>query len=152
MAAMTFEQWAARHPAAAAELRTTLVPAPSTPMPGASEAAVQQQVRYRAALAGDLLLRNNVGVLKDRRGVPVRFGLANDSRAMNEHVKSADLIGIRRLLITPAHVGQTLGIFYSRECKEGSWRWSGSAREWAQLEWATIVWAHGGDACIVNSA
>ena len=152
MKAPTFDQWAARHPAAAEELRAILVQPAATPMPGASEAAVQQQVRYRAALAGDILWRNNCGSLPDRRGVPVRFGLANDSRAMNEHVKSADLIGIRRVLVTPEHVGRTLGVFYSRECKEGSWHWTGSAREWAQLEWATIVWAHGGDACIVNGA
>ena len=52
--------------------------------PGAgSEAAVSNDVRLVAARAGTRLWRNNVGVLEDKTGRPVRSGLANDSKALN---------------------------------------------------------------------
>jgi hypothetical protein len=148
---MTFEEWAYRWPEAAKELRNTLVPQTAFPMAGKSEAAVQQQVRYDAAKSGDILWRNNLGMFMDDRGVPVRYGLANDSKQMNQRVKSADLVGIRRVLITPAMVGTTVGVFMSRECKHGDWRWTGSDREQAQLAWASLVWSFGGDAAIVTA-
>ena len=77
---MTFADWALCYPEAAQALRAALVPQTAFPMAGKSEAAVQQQVRYDAAKSGDILFRNNVGVLMDDRGVPVRYGLANDSK------------------------------------------------------------------------
>lgn len=111
-----------------------------------SEAAVQVAVRLEAARKGVALWRNNVGVLLDRRGVPVRYGLANDSSAVNANFKSADLIGIRPVLITPAHLGLTIGQFVSREVKAEGWRYTGDEREVAQLRWAELVLSLGGDA------
>lgn len=93
-----------------------------------------------------MLYRNNVGVLLDARGVPVRFGLANDSAAVNEACKSADLIGIKRVVITPDMVGQVVGVFLSREVKHEGWRFTGTQRELAQLRWIEIVTQFGGDA------
>lgn len=113
---------------------------------GTSEAAVQAAVRLEAAAAGCHLWRNNVGVLMDTNSRPVRFGLANDSKQLNEAIKSADLIGWRTMLIEPHHVGQQVAVFVSRECKRPGWHYTGSDRERAQLAWAQLVAAAGGDA------
>ncbi len=115
-----------------------------------SEAAVQAAVRLEAADFGIRLWRNNVGALVDERGVPVRYGLANDTKALNKNIKSADLIGGRRKLITPADVGTTVMQFVSRECKPRGWAWSGTEREEAQLRWAQLILAMGGDAAFVT--
>jgi len=114
---------------------------------GMSENAVQQRVRLEAARLDILLFRNNVGVLPDDRGVPVRYGLANESPTQNKRLKSADLIGLRKVLITPAHVGHTIGQFVSREVKESGWRYTGVGREAAQQKWVELICKYGGDAC-----
>ena len=53
-----------------------------------SETGVMQQERLKAAQAGAMLMRNNNGALTDKRDVPVRFGLGNDSSAANKVCKS----------------------------------------------------------------
>lgn len=113
---------------------------------GTSEAAVQAAVRLEAARKGVRLFRNNVGALIDSRGVPVRYGLANESKQVNEVMKSADLIGWRPLLIEPRHVGTVVAQFVSREVKAVGWHYTGADREPAQLAWAQLVTAGGGDA------
>lgn len=113
--------------------------------PGKNEATVQSLVRLEAARKGCRLWRNNVGVLQDATGRPVRYGLANDSKQVNEVLKSADLIGWRKVLIEPQHVGSVIAQFVSRECKESTWRYAGSKREMAQLNWINLVTADGGD-------
>jgi len=123
-----------------------LPPIAPPPPPSAREGWVQGQVRMRAPYVGMHLWRNNVGALKDERGVPVRYGLANDSKQLNDRIKSGDLIGIRRVTITPAMVGHVIGQFVSRECKAPGWRYTGTPREKAQLAWASLVQLNGGDA------
>jgi len=91
------------------------------------------------------LFRNNVGVLKDERGVPVRYGIANDSPAMNKRIKSSDLIGIRPVVIAPDMVGSTIGQFVAREVKKAGWKYKGTEHEKAQLAFGTLVIALGGD-------
>lgn len=113
---------------------------------GTSESAVQSAVRLEAARKGVRLFRNNVGALLDSRGVPVRYGLANESKQINDKVKSADLIGWRPVLITAAHVGTVIAQFTSRECKHPGWHYTGDAHEQAQLAWAQLVASGGGDA------
>lgn len=115
-----------------------------------SEAAVQTDVRLEGAQLGIPLWRNNVGAYKDERGGMVRYGLANDSKSLNARIKSGDLIGIRPILITPAHVGKVIGQFVSREVKAESWQYRGTDREEAQLRWQLLVQKHGGDACFVT--
>jgi hypothetical protein len=115
-----------------------------------SEAAVQTDVRLEASRLGIPMWRNNVGVLTDERNIPVRYGLANDSPALNKRIKSGDLIGIRPVLITPAHVGMIIGQFVSREVKAEGWSYKGTGREEAQLRWQLLVQQHGGDACFVT--
>jgi hypothetical protein len=117
---------------------------------GNSEAAVQAQIRLEAARKGLRLWRNNVGVLKDERGVPVRYGLGNDSKQLNAVIKSGDLIGWRPVLITPEMVGSTIAQFVSRECKRVGWSYKGDEHERAQLKWAEIIVADGGDACFAS--
>jgi hypothetical protein len=146
-------QWAARHGVsvqALHELQALFgmhgghdVPAE---VKGTSEAAIQSAVRLEAARKGVRLFRNNVGALIDSRGVPVRYGLANDSKQVNEVMKSADLIGWRPLLIGPQHVGTVVAQFVSREIKEAGWHYTGRDREPAQLAWAQLVTSGGGDA------
>lgn len=149
----TINQWAARNGVslqALRELEAVFGLHGGHPMPdgvtGASEAAVQAMVRLEAARKGIRLWRNNVGALIDSRGVPVRYGLANDSAQVNKVIKSADLIGWRPVRIGPQHVGSVIGQFVSRECKRVGWRYTGAGRELAQVAWAQLVTAGGGDA------
>lgn len=114
---------------------------------GKSEAEVQAELRLLAPQRGETLWRNNVGVLRDERGVPVRYGLANETKAMNQRWKSADLIGWRRVVVTPDMVGQTLAVFTSYEVKYEGWRYTGAGRESAQKAWADLVTLAGGYAC-----
>lgn len=116
-----------------------------------SEAAVQAAVRLEYARRGYRLWRNNVGQLRDERGVPVRYGLANDSAALNQRLKSSDLIGWRPVLITPDMVGQQLAVFVSLEVKAPDWRLTpGDKRGQAQARWLDLVAADGGEARFVQ--
>lgn len=112
---------------------------------GTPEARVQDEARLLASKMGWRLFRNNVGVLKDERGVPVRYGIANDSPAMNKRIKSSDLIGIRPVLITPDMVGSTIGQFVAREVKKAGWKYKGTEHEQAQLAFGTLIIGLGGD-------
>lgn len=111
------------------------------------EAYVQSVIRRDAHQHALKLFRNNVGVLKNEDGTPVRYGLGNDSAALNRKLKSSDLIGWRRLLITPAHVGLTIAQFASIECKPEGWTFHpNDAHEAAQAEWINLVNREGGHA------
>ena len=133
--------------AAVSDLVDVLTNAPeNTSYAEGSEGLAQSLVRLEASRAGCKLFRNNVGVLIDKRGVPVRYGLANDSKQLNATIKSADLIGWRPIVITPAHVGRKFAQFLSRECKHPGWTFTGNAHEIAQLKWAELINNDGGDA------
>lgn len=123
---------------------------PRTETPGLSEAAVQNQIRLEAAEVGARIWRNNVGAMMDENGHFIRFGLCNDSAQMNREIKSSDLIGIKPVLITPAHVGSVLGVFLAREVKPGNWFFTGTDRERGQLKFLELVAALGGDARFVT--
>lgn len=152
--------WAIRHGvtlAALAELRT-LVWEEAAPVLAASppkgysddEAYVQSEVRLEAARVGARLFRNNVGVLEDTRGVPVRYGLANDSAAMNERLKSSDLVGWKPVTITPEHVGRVIGQAVMRECKHRGWVYRGTDREQAQWRFIQLAQNDGCDAAFTT--
>lgn len=121
-----------------------------TKPPPTSEAYVQSLVRLEAPAKGVRLWRNNVGVLLDATGRPVRYGLANDSATLNRELKSGDLIGWRPVLITPDMVGRVIAQFVSRECKPADWRPALSGERWeheeAQRRWAKLINDAGGDA------
>lgn len=113
---------------------------------GRSEAALQTMVRLEAANKGMYLWRNNVGAGHLDNGSFLRWGLANESDKINKVFKSADLIGIRPVTITQTMVGQCIGQFVSREMKKADWKYSGTEAEVAQLAWANLILANGGDA------
>lgn len=146
--------WMIRHQISAAamaelaHLTGLFNPIPVPPPPGSqrTEGYVQSLIRLEAPRAGVYLFRNNVGALKDEDGRVVRYGLANDSKALNEKLKSHDLIGVRPVTITQAHLGCTIGQFVSRECKPADWTYTGTPREVAQNAWALLINAQGGDA------
>lgn len=152
---MNLDEWAARWnvpPAALFELRMQMGIAATGAMPevvptGKPGSEVRQQglVRLDAANNGVWLTRNNVGALQDERGVPVRYGLANESKEQNTRVKSADLIGIRTIHIGPQHVGQVIGQFTSIEMKHEGWVFNPKDKhEAAQLNWLNFVVSKGG--------
>ena len=123
---------------------------PNHPHAGNSEAAIQNLVRIEASLKGGRIWRNNVGAMTDDNGNHVRFGLCNDSPQMNRLIKSSDLVGIRPVVITEAHVGGTIGQFIAREVKAGDWQYTGTAHEEAQLKFLELVASLGGDAAFAN--
>lgn len=110
------------------------------------ERDIQETIRLEGAGLGIALYRNNVGALLDQNGRLVRYGLCNDSKALNEKIKSGDLIGIRPVIITPDMIGRKIGQFISRECKPDGWVFKGTPREIAQQTWIDIVRGFGGDA------
>ncbi len=155
MVPVELREWALRHRVsleALAELSALLGAGthPKAAGEGGSETRAQSLVRLAAPQHGMRLFRNNVGVRPDDRGVPIRFGLANDSAQLNKRLKSADLIGWRALPIGPHHVGTTVAQFVSLECKPAGWTYRGDEHEEAQARWAGLVVADGGYARFVT--
>lgn len=152
---LALADWARRHGVSSAALTdlVSIVVPPAPPLAAVasdSEAYAQSLVRLEAPRHGAHLFRNNVGVLTNEHGTPVRYGLANESKALNERLKSSDLIGWRKRLITADMVGTVIAQFMSRECKARGWTWSGTPREVAQANWINLVIASGGDACFAT--
>ncbi len=150
---MTFDEWAARWhlpDAALAELAT--VQWETTTAAEGSEAAVQANVRLKAATMGGHLWRNNVGALRAEGGAFVRFGLANDSPKLNAVLKSHDLQGWRRRLIRPEDVGTVLAQYWSVEVKPPGWRPSSDKRYPGQSRWGALVERNGGLTQFVTDA
>jgi hypothetical protein len=83
------------------------------------------------------LYRNNCGVLQDRRGVPVRYGLQPGS---------SDLIGWTIRTVTPDMVGQQVAVFTSIEVKTPTGRVKPE-----QQQWLDAVQAAGGIAGVARS-
>lgn len=148
MTTQTLLEWQRKH-GITAEALADLVTMVGLDVPrstkGTPEARVQDEARLLASKMGWRLFRNNVGVLRDERGVPVRYGICNDSPAMNKRIKSSDLIGIRPVVITPDMVGSTIGQFVAREVKKAGWKYKGTEHEQAQLAFGTLVIGLGGD-------
>jgi len=153
---MNLNQWAIKHnisPEAVEDLQRQfgLVNTDPNPHGGESEAAIQTRIRIEASKIGARLWRNNVGATATIEGGFIRYGLANDSKQMNNETKSSDLIGLRPVVIQHYHVGQIIGQFVAREVKHGSWKYSGDEKEIAQLNFLQLVASMGGDAAFANS-
>lgn len=84
----------------------------STPEGEASKIA-----RIRASELGMRLFRNNTGVLKNQDGIPVRYGLGNESQKLVKERTFGDYVGITPIVITPEMVGSTVGVFSMLEMK-----------------------------------
>jgi hypothetical protein len=100
------------------------------------EQVIMQRVMLTAGRLGWRVYRNNVGVLTDKRGVPVRYGLCPGS---------ADLVGWRRMVITPEMVGTTIAQFVALEVKTERGRLSDE-----QARWLASLEADGGHALVVR--
>lgn len=116
-----------------------------------SEAAVQNDIRLEASKKGMRLWRNNVGVAITEDGRHIRYGLCNDSKRMNDMIKSSDLVGIKKVMITRDMVGTHIGQFVAREVKAGDWTFSGTQREEAQRNFLNLILSYGGDAAFAKS-
>lgn len=93
-------------------------------------------IRLEASKVGVSLWRNNSGVATNRDGRPVRFGLGNDSKRINETMKSSDLIGM-----------SSRGQFVAVEVKRPGWgrpMKPFTAREQAQWNFHEHVRRNGG--------
>lgn len=110
-----------------------------------SEAYAQSQVVLEAPKYQCLLTRNNKGALKDANGTLVRFGLFNESKARGARIRSWDLVGFRKRLITPQMVGTIIGQFVGREIKEPGWVFTGTEHELAQLRCTELALSYGCD-------
>jgi hypothetical protein len=158
---VSYQQWAARHPKASAELQLLLHAVAHFQPEGAqhnSEAYAQQQVRMQIAKQGGMTWRNNVGAYKTKEQhrcprcqfcfkveqAPIRWGLCNDSAKLNTKIKSSDLIGIVPRFITPEMAGTTIGQFLAVETKKPGWKFSGNKHETAQLLWLELIAGKGG--------
>lgn len=119
---------------------------PRTRLP-ITEATVQARIRIEASVKGVRLWRNNLGACVDAKGNYLRYGLANDSPAMNAVIKSSDLIGIRPVTLPD---GRIIGQFVAREIKSGAWCYTGTPQEKAQLNFLELVASMGGDAQFAN--
>lgn len=163
---LSLHEWAARWGIPDAAVRElagfpAYEPIP-TDSPLTTEGGVQAAVRLEAARAGIHCFRNNNGagaIVDVKKLCPrcaplarahLRWGLANESPAVNAVLKSADLIGFRSRLTKPDDVGKMVAVFWSREIKKPGWHYTGAKGEPAQLRWHTLVTAAGGDSAIVN--
>ena len=103
----------------------------------ASEQRIQQEIRIACSTGDTRLFRNNTGTLRDQHGRPVQFGLCKGS---------ADLIGWKRVTVTPEMVGTTVAVFLSIEVKTATGRLRPE-----QQQWLDAVQAAGGIAGVARS-
>ena len=101
------------------------------------EQRIQQEIRIACGTGDTRLFRNNTGTLRDQNGRPVQFGLCKGS---------ADLIGWKRVTITPEMVGTTVAVFVSIEVKTATGRLRPE-----QQQWLDAVQAAGGIAGVARS-
>lgn len=74
-----------------------------------SETSIVKLIQLCLSGIGVRLFRNNVGMLEDKFGNKVRYGLAPGS---------SDLIGWKPMLITPEMVGRKVAVFVAVEVKK----------------------------------
>ncbi len=117
------------------------------------EASLQNHIRLAISQqAQGVVWRNNVGACKDQSGRMIRYGLCNDSKQLNEEIKSSDLIGITPIVIMPHHVGRRIGVFTAIEVKDPQLKLSYvDKRVKAQQKYIDIVRNLGGFAGFAQS-
>jgi hypothetical protein len=117
-----------------------------------TESDLQQAIMIEGPHHHCILMRNNSGALPDATGRFVRYGLGNVSKQHSDRIKSSDLIGFTRIVITPDMVGRTVAVFTAVEIKEPGWTHSPKdKRANAQKAFTDWVKACGGFAGIVDS-
>ena len=73
------------------------------------ETAILHRILLECGVGDVRLWRNNVGALQDKRGQWVRYGVCNPD--------GSDLVGFKRILIGPEHLGTVLAVFTAIEVK-----------------------------------
>ena len=115
-----------------------------------SEKSVQDEARLLISKKGGRAFRNNKGVLPDKRGVPVRFGLCNDTPEMGKRLRSSDLIACVPVSVTQEMVGTVIGQFTAIEVKKRGWHYTGTEHEQGQLRFGELIIGLGGKFCFYN--
>jgi hypothetical protein len=115
------------------------------------EATIQQQIQIEGVQYGSQLMRNNSGAFKDASGRWVRYGLGNVSKKQSEHIKSSDLIGFTRVIITQEMVGKMVAVFTAVEVKSSDKKPTADKRYLAQNAFLVWVLQNGGLAGFANS-
>jgi hypothetical protein len=115
------------------------------------ESTIQQHIQIAAMNYGCNLMRNNNGAAQDKTGRLIRFGLGHISP--NQQIKSSDLIGITKIVITPDMVGKTIGVFTAIEVKKEDWNPNKKLddHEIKQLNFLNFVTSMGGISAFANS-
>lgn len=123
------------------------IPIPRKPPRQKGESEIVRRIREAAgALEGVVLFRNNTGMLEDRHGTKVRFGLCEGS---------ADLVGMVDCWVTGQTTGQgyaattkihRIGRFIAIEVKQ-----PGEKPTKEQTDFLDLVASMGGYACWVDS-
>lgn len=112
------------------------------------EEKANQDVRLRVTSWGMRMFRNNSGVLMNPNGVPVRFGLGNESKKINKVLKSPDLVGVYELEITPEMVGKKVAVFSGIEVKKKGFKekenYNENSREFGQNNFIKLIKKFGG--------
>ena len=110
------------------------------------ESTIQQEIQIEARHYDCHLMRNNSGSFKDDTGRVVRFGLGNISKQHNDKIKSFDLVGFTKVVVTQEMVGKTLAVFTAVECKKEEWKSDKKldARETAQQAFINWINNNGG--------
>lgn len=146
---LTIADWATKHGVSLAALDELLMTTYMPPVVAGSEeeelsgeTAVQQLIRAEAPALGCDLWRNNNGSLLDERGIPVRFGLLNDSKKVNKVIKSSDLIGITP--VTDPMSGRQYGVFTAVEVKAPGYKGPRTQHDQAQARFIALVRSKGG--------
>ena len=104
-----------------------------------SEQSIQQYIRLACSKGPVRLFRNNVGRLPDpRTGRWVEFGVGGKG--------AGDLLGWKRVTVTPEMIGSTVAVFASVEVKTPTGRLRPE-----QQQWLEAVQAAGGIAGVARS-
>lgn len=117
------------------------------------ENTIQQEIQIHARFYDCFLMRNNSGAFIDTTGRPIRYGLGNISKKHNDNIKSSDLIGITKIVITQEMVGKTIGVFTAVEVKKEDWNCDKKLdkHETAQNNFLSFVKSCGGFAGFANT-
>ncbi len=110
---------------------------------------VMSNVLLESSSVGARLWRNNVGATVTDNGF-LRYGICNETPAVNKVLKSSDFIGCTPIVIDWTHVGRTLGIFTAIETKKQGWTFKGTDREVGQLNFINLVKSIGGFGGFIN--
>lgn len=117
------------------------------------ESTVSQEIQIQARFYNCTLMRNNSGALLDNEGRLIRFGLGNVSKKHSDQIKSSDLLGITKVVITQEMVGSTIGVFTAIEVKKENWDIDKKfdKREKAQNNFLSWILENGGLAGFCNN-